>query len=169
MLQKEGLHASDVKIVELSPAEMPSALAEGRIAGYCVAEPFGAKAVAMNKGKVLFQSDDLWKDSVCCALVLRNDFIKKNQDTTQEFVTEYVKAGTKAEAKDAQTQQVASKYMKVDPTVLNLSLKWISYKDLKLNEKDYGELRKSLIDLGLSKNPPSYQDFVDNSFIDKVK
>lgn len=169
MLQKEGLSYKDVNVVELSPAEMPAALAEGRIAGYVVAEPFGAKSVAIQKGKVLFQSEDLWKDSVCCGLILRNEFINKNRDIAQEFVNEYVKAGEKAEAKDNQTYEISAKYMKVDKNVLDLSLKWISYKDLKLNEKDYEDLRNNLVEMGLSKNPPQYKDFVDNSLIDKAK
>ena len=32
----------DVNIVEMPPAEMPAALAGNQIAGYVVAEPFGA-------------------------------------------------------------------------------------------------------------------------------
>lgn len=169
LLQKEGLSYKDIHVVELPPAEMPAALAEGRISGYIVAEPFGAKSVAINKGKVLFQSGDLWKDSVCCGLVLRNDFIQNNREAAQEFINEYVKAGEKADEKDNQTYEVASKYMKVDKNVLDLSLKWISYKNLKINEKDYEELIKDLVELGLSKKPPLYKDFVDNSFIDNAK
>jgi len=76
MLKNHGLAYNDVNVVELPPPEMAAALAEGRISGYCVAEPFGAKSVAVDKGKTLFESQDLWEGSVCCGLVLRNDFIK---------------------------------------------------------------------------------------------
>lgn len=169
MLKNAGINYDAIKIVELPPAEMPAALSEGRISGYVVAEPFGAKSVAMNKGKVLFKSEDLWEDSVCCGLVLRNEFIKNNKNTAQEFVNEYIKAGAKAEARDEQINEISSKYMKVDKNVLELSLKWISYKDLMFNEKDYEELRKNLIEMGLSKKPPLYKEFVDNSLIDKAK
>jgi len=68
---------------------MAAALAEGRISGYCVAEPFGAKSVAVDKGKTLFESQDLWEGSVCCGLVLRNDFIKNNEAIAEEFIKEY--------------------------------------------------------------------------------
>lgn len=169
MLKNEGLHYDDVNVVELPPAEMPAALSEGRIAGYVVAEPFGAQAVALEKGKVLFQSEELWPESVCCALVLRGDFIEKNKATTEEFVRQYAEAGKKAEQKNAEVHKTAAKYMKVDKEVLDLSLKWISYDDLRLNEKEYEELRQLLIEMNLSENPPKYEEFVDNSFIDKVK
>lgn len=169
MLKNAGLDYNAVKVVELPPAEMPAALSEGRISGYVVAEPFGAKSVAINKGKVLFKSEDLWKDSVCCGLVLSNKFIQNNRNIAQEFVREYVKSGAQAELKDAQISAIASKYMKVDQKVLDLSLNWISYGNLKLTEKDYAELRENLIEMNLSKNPPQYKDFVDNSLIDGAK
>src|SRR5690625_351975 len=47
MLTLEGMAYSDVDIIELPPPEMPAALAEARISGYVVAEPFGAMAINM--------------------------------------------------------------------------------------------------------------------------
>jgi NitT/TauT family transport system substrate-binding protein len=169
MLKDANVSYSDVKIVELPPAEMPAALAEGRIAGYIVAEPFGAKSVANGKGKTLFQSQDIWKDSVCCGLVLRSEFIEDNNIAAQELVNGYVKAGKQAEVKDSKIQDMALKYMSVDKNILDLGLKSTTYTDLKINEKDYEQLRQYLITMELSKNPPKYADFVDSSLIDKAE
>ena len=169
MLKDANVSYSDVKIVELPPAEMPAALSEGRIAGYVVAEPFGAKSVANGKGKTLFQSQDIWKDSVCCGLVLRSEFIKDNNVAAQELVNGYVKAGKQAEVKDSKIQDMALKYMSVDKNILDLGLKSTTYTDLKINEKDYEQLRQYLITMELSKNPPKYADFVDSSLIDKAE
>lgn len=169
MLKNNGLSDSDVNVVELPPAEMPAALSEGRISGYIVAEPFGAKSVANGKGKTLFESQELWENSVCCGLVLRNDFIKNNKAAAEEFVREYVKAAQKAEAKDSSIGDITGKYLKLEQNVLDLSLKWISYQNLNLSEKDYKELSNYMLEMGLSKNPPQYSEFVDNTFIEKVK
>ncbi|PLR75262.1 metal ABC transporter substrate-binding protein [Bacillus sp. V3-13] len=169
MLKQNGMEYEDVNAIELPPAEMPAALSEGRIDGYVVAEPFGALSVAIGKGKVLFQSEELWKNSVDCALVLRNDFIEQEKQAAQEFMNEYVKAGEMAELKDEQTHEISSKYMNVEKEVMDLSLEWITYEDLRLNESAYEELRQNLIEMGLFENPPSYEDFVDNSLIDKAK
>lgn len=169
MLKGNGLTVNDLNIIELPPPEMPAALSEGRISGYIVAEPFGAKSVVAGNGKVLFKSQDLWNGSVCCGLVLRNDFIKNNPTVAAEFVKEYVKAGEKAESKDPEVMDIAAKYMKVKPDVLNLSLQWISYNNLKLEEKDYNQLSQYLVEMGQLKNPPKYSEFVDNSFIEAVK
>lgn len=169
MLKDAGLNYSDLKVVELPPPEMPAALAEGRISGYVVAEPFGAKSVANGKGKVLFQSKDIWKDSVCCGLVLRGDFIKNKGAAAEELLKEYISAGKYIDSKGEKVHEISGKYMSVEQNVLDLSMEWISYKDLKIYEKDYNDLRKYLVEMDLSKNPPLYKDFVDNTLIDKVK
>ena len=169
MLKKDGLNYEDVNVVELPPAEMPAALSEGRISGYVVAEPFGAIAVTMDKGKVLYQSEEIWLDSVDCALVLRSEFIEQEREIAQAFVQEYVKAGELAEAKDDYIKEVSAKYMNVEDNVLELSLEWISYDNLRLNEEAYNKLAEYMIEMGLSENPPAYEDFVDNSLIDKAK
>ena len=169
MLKQNGLKYSDINPIELPPAEMPAALAEGRISGYVVAEPFGAVSVAIDKGKVLYQDNQIWENSIDCTLVLRGDFIKKQRAIAQELVTNYVAAGQLAEKKDDHTQEVSAKYMKVKEDVLGLSFKWISYDDLKINEADYKRLTKSLQEMGLQEHPPAFADFVDNSLIEKAK
>lgn len=169
MLKNAGMGYSDVNVVELPPPEMPAALAEGRISGYIVAEPFGAKSVANGKGKALFQSEDIWKNSVCCGLVLRNEFIKNSGKAAQELMDGYISAGKYIDSKGEKLNDISKQYMKVEQNVLDLSMKWISYKDLKIYEKDYNDLRNYMMEMGLSKNPPSYKDFVDNSLINKVK
>lgn len=166
MLKNAGLNYSDLKVIELPPPEMPAALAEGRISGYIVAEPFGARSVVNGKGKALFKSENIWKDSVCCGLVLRNDFIKNRSEAAAELVKEYINAGNYIESKGAKVNDISKQYLKVEQNVLDLSLKWITYKDLKINEKDYEALRKYLIEMNLSNNPPAYNDFIDNSLVD---
>ncbi|MFG6115389.1 ABC transporter substrate-binding protein [Halobacillus sp. MO56] len=169
MLKKEGMSYEDVNAVEMPPAEMPAALSEGRIAGYVVAEPFGAQSVVLGKGKVLYQSDEIWTDSVDCALILHNDFIEKDKELVQEFINSYVDAGKAAEKKDQDVHDISSEYMKVNEEVMDLSLKWISYDDLRIPEDSYQKLSNYLQEMGLSENPPSYEEFVDNTFIDKAK
>lgn len=79
MLSDAGMSIDDVKVVQLAPAEMPSSLASGAIDGYCVAEPFGAQAVVQDYGHVLYDSTQLWQNSICCALVMNGSFLEKKQ------------------------------------------------------------------------------------------
>ncbi|SDB14204.1 NitT/TauT family transport system substrate-binding protein [Pseudobutyrivibrio sp. YE44] len=161
-LAKNGLTIEDINVVELAPTEMPSALAAGTIDGYCVAEPFGAMGVSIGAGKVLYTSEELWEDSVCCALVLTDDFIDNHSDTAKAFVEGYKTAGNNLDADTAKS--VAKKYLNQKDDVLDISLKWISYDDLEITEEQYNELAEKVKAYGLSDNPPAYDDFVKSDF-----
>ncbi|SFU54840.1 ABC transporter substrate-binding protein [Butyrivibrio sp. INlla21] len=161
-LAKNGLTIDDINVVELAPTEMPSALVTGTIDGYCVAEPFGAVGVSTGKAKVLYTSEELWEDSVCCALVLTDDFIDKHADTAKAFVEGYKTAGNNLDAEAA--KKIAGKYLKQKDDVLETSLKWISYDDLDITEEQYNKLVDKVKKYGLSDNPPAYSDFVKTDF-----
>ena len=88
-----GLSVDDVKLVEPAPPEMPAALAGGQIDAYCVAEPFGAKAVTLDVGRPLFKSEELWADSLCRGLVLTEQFIDERSEDAKKFVENYKAAG----------------------------------------------------------------------------
>lgn len=161
-LSTAGLTIDDINITELAPTEMPSALAGGQIDGYCVAEPFGAKAVSLNAGKVLFESEELWENSLCCGLVLTDKFIEKNADNARIFTESYKEAGKNLTKEKA--LETAEKYLSQEKEVLELSLQWISYDNLDITEDDYTVLAEKVKSYGLSDNPPSYADFVKNDF-----
>ncbi len=160
-LATAGLTIDDVNITELAPTEMPSALAGGQIDGYCVAEPFGAKAVQLGIGKVLYSSEELWKDSLCCGLVLTDEFIENNHDLAVRFVDAYKAAGDNLNL-DSE-KKVGAEYLNQDDEVLDISLEWISYNNLEITEDIYNVLLDKVKSYGLSNNPPSYEEFVDNT------
>ena len=107
-LATAGLTVDDVNVTELAPTEMPSALASGQIDGYCVAEPFGAMGVSLGAGKVLYSSEELWPDSLCCGLVLTDKFIEERPEQAKEFVQSYKAAGNNLDKEKA--KEVAKKY-----------------------------------------------------------
>lgn len=161
-LEKGGLTVDDINITELAPTEMPSALASGQIDGYCVAEPFGAMSVFMDYGKVLYTSEELWENSLCCGLVLTDSFIDNRPEDAKEFVEKYKEAGKNLTSDKA--KEIASEYLKQSDDVLDLSLKWISYDDLDITEDTYNTLIEKVKKYGLSDNPPTYEEFVKTDF-----
>lgn len=161
-LATAGLTVDDVNVTELAPTEMPSALASGQIDGYCVAEPFGAMGVSLGAGKVLYSSEELWPDSLCCGLVLTDKFIEERPEQAKEFVQSYKAAGNNLDTEKA--KEVAKKYLSQTDDVLDISLQWISYNDLDITEETYGQLVERVKEYGLSDNPPAYSDFVKTDF-----
>ncbi|MGN8764476.1 ABC transporter substrate-binding protein [Hornefia butyriciproducens] len=158
-LAKKGLTDKDVSIVQMSPAEMPSALSNGSIAGYCVAEPFGAQAVDKKFGKVLYYSEELWPDSFCCGLVLTDRFISDHPEQTETLIRVYKEAGNKLESGDT-ALKTAEKYLGQNESVLKTSLKWIHFDKLTITEGAYKQLSDRVKKYGINENPPSYKDFV---------
>ena len=154
--------AADLKGKTFAPTEMPSALASGQIDGYCVAEPFGAMGVSLGAGKVLYSSEELWPDSLCCGLVLTDKFIEERPEQAKEFVQSYKAAGNNLDKEKA--KEVAKKYLSQTDDVLDISLQWISYNDLDITEGTYGQLVERVKEYGLSDNPPAYSDFVKTDF-----
>lgn len=168
MLERGNMTYDDVKMVEMPPPEMPSALATGQISSYIVAEPFGALGVTMDHGEVLYQSEELWPHSLCCALVLRGDLIDNHPELAQEFMNGYVESGAAAGHHHEEAHNIHKKYLNVTDDALQLSLEWISFEDLAIREEDYKVLTDSLLEMDLSENPPAYNEFVDPSLLEEA-
>ena len=158
MLKREGISVDDIQITQMAPTEMPFSLASGAIDGYCVAEPFGAQVVSKDLGHVLYDGSELWEDSLCCAFVLREEFLQ-NEETTAEIVIEkYFEAGEHLDQETA--NRVALKYLGQEESILEQSMEWIRYDNLQLEEESYDILCEKLIAYKINENPPSYDEFV---------
>lgn len=165
LLAEHGMTERDLTVVEMSPPEMPAGLAQGQIAGYCVAEPFGAKAVTLGTGHILARSEDLWPGSLCCALVFNGAFARANHDLARSVTQGYLAAGEELAAHPDEAADLAQTVFKAKPAVLNLSLQWISYDDLAIRPDAYDELIRRMTDTGLIQNAPAYEDFVDPTLL----
>jgi NitT/TauT family transport system substrate-binding protein len=100
LLRTEGLvpvsklsgKANEVKLVIMPPPDMLSALANGSIAGYIVAEPFNAAAENLNAGKILRFTGDVWQAHACCAVFMREADLELRPEWSQGVVNAIVKA-----------------------------------------------------------------------------
>lgn len=154
MLERAGIAIDELNVIELPPPEMPAALAADQIAGYCVAEPFGARAVSLGSGKALYQSGELWEDSLCCGLVLTEAFIDGRPETAETVIATYKEAGNQLKTEEA--KRIAKAYLGQEEDVLDISLQWISYDGLDITEETYKSLADRVKKYGLSENPPHH-------------
>ena len=158
-LAKDGLTIDDVNVVEMAPPEMPSALANKQIAGYCVAEPFGAAGVLTSKGKVLYRSDKLWHESICCGLVVNDKAYKEKKALIDKVITLYEKQGKELSDKEVALSK-AKTLLTQGEEVLRQSLQWINYANLKIKKEAYDDLSEKVKKYGIIDNPPTFEDFV---------
>ena len=165
MLAEHGMSMQDLTVVELSPPEMPAGLAQGQIAGYCVAEPFGAKAIALGKGHILAKAEELWPDSLCCALVFNGDFVDKHHELAQKATAKYLAAGEHLTNHREDQPWIAQLYLKAKAKVVEMSLQFIRYDDLRITPEAYGELVRRMTAADLIEKIPAYEEFVDRSLL----
>ena len=81
-----------VQLVVLAPADMPTALGNGSIAGYIVAEPFCAMAEAQGVGRILRFTGDVWREHACCVTVVREELVARSPELAQRVADAVVAA-----------------------------------------------------------------------------
>ncbi|MDO4490609.1 MAG: ABC transporter substrate-binding protein [Lachnospiraceae bacterium] len=158
MLATAGMDFYDINAIQLSPPEMPVSLASGSIDGYCVAEPFGTQAVAQEYGHILFNSEELWKDSICCLLVFNGAYAENQSETVNRLLDMYQQA-EEVLTKDEQVR-IAEEYLGQTKDILEASLEYISFQDLSITEESYEQLAKKVVDYSINACPPDYEGFV---------
>src|SRR5437764_4427881 len=78
-LAANGIHPfNDVKTIVVPPPQMVANMRVGNMDGYCVGEPWGARAIFDKIGFTALTTQDIWKDNP-----------EKTLGTTAEFVAKY--------------------------------------------------------------------------------
>lgn len=91
--RKDGAPAAgEVNLIVMAPADMPPALAQKRIAGYIVAEPFNAAAETLGVGKVLRFTGDVWRNHACCVVFMHERDLEQRPQWSQKVVDAIVQA-----------------------------------------------------------------------------
>lgn len=132
ILRKNGLKAitsgeasaskKEVKLVVLAPADMPAALASGKVAGFIVAEPFNALAEVNGIGKILRFSGDVWRDHACCVTVIRGDLVKNNPEAAQAIVDSIAKAQLWLNSNRSSAGAYLGNYLPQAPAAINKAI-----------------------------------------------
>ena len=118
MLREAGLTAitegdadtskGEVKLIVMSPPDMPPALSNDSIQGYIVADPFNAVAEVNKVGKVLRFVPDVWLDHACCVVVMHQDDVEQKPKWAQAVVNSIAKAQVFARNNRAEAATILS-------------------------------------------------------------
>lgn len=87
-----GVQPNQVRLVVMSPSDMPPALAAGQIAGFIVAEPFNALSEVQTKGRIFRFTGDVWKEHACCVVLLDEADLQERPEWSQAVVNAIVRA-----------------------------------------------------------------------------
>lgn len=90
----------DVELVVISPQRMVENLESGRIAGFCVGEPWNQVAVALGLGQVVATKPDIWPAAPEKVLGMRAEWAKANPDVVERLLPAMVEAARWADSPD---------------------------------------------------------------------
>lgn len=105
----QSVAAKEVNLVVMAPADMPPALASGRIAGFTVAEPFNAMAETQGVGRILRFTGDVWRDHACCVAFMHEHDLEQRPQWAQGVVDGLVKAQAWIRDNRAETARILSR------------------------------------------------------------
>lgn len=92
-LAAQGVHPlRDVESVAIPPPQMAAALAEERLDGLCVGEPWNALAQQRGVGRTVVSSGEIWPDHPEKVLACRRDFVEAYPQTARALVRTMLEA-----------------------------------------------------------------------------
>jgi len=140
----------DVTLITIPPAQMVANMKVDKMDGFCVGEPWGARAIADGIGYTAVTTQQIWKDHPEKVLAFTEEFAEKNPKTVKAILRAMTESSQWIDKLDnrAQMADVVSKPQYVNTT-----------KDVilgrMLGDYDYGDGRKE--------KDPNYMTFFDRN------
>ncbi|MGH8778393.1 CmpA/NrtA family ABC transporter substrate-binding protein [Paraburkholderia sp.] len=82
----------DVESVAIPPPQMVAALAEDKLDGFCVGEPWNSLAEARGLGRTVAYTSEVWPDHPEKVLACRRDFVRRYPNTARALVQTMLEA-----------------------------------------------------------------------------
>jgi NitT/TauT family transport system substrate-binding protein len=171
-----GLKPTDVKMLEMAPPDVASALRAKAIDGFIMGEPFPSQAEMGGYGRVLFQAKEYWPDYMSCILIVRQDLIDKRPEAVQTLVDGIARSGLwldkgKPEREDA-ADFVGRFYYNQKPALLRWALTKpldrVVYSQLAPRKADFDLVRDLMIETGVLKKKIAFSEYTDTRFSDNA-
>ena len=125
--KQERVPFDAVKLLVLKPPEMIAALDKKDIDAFIAWEPYPAKAVLGNSGKVLINSHDIWPDHPCCVVISTDKFIKEHQSLVNKFQDVHKRACDFISGNQEDAINIGVKYTGMEKETIRKALPIILY------------------------------------------
>ena len=127
----------DISLITIPPPQMIANMKIGKMDGYCVGEPWNARAIADNIGFTSVTTQDIWKDHPEKVCAFTEEFAEKNPKTVKAVLKALHEASVWLDDMANRPEQCA---IVSKPTYINCDQKIILSR--LLGELDYGDGRK---------------------------
>ena len=171
-----GIKPSEIKMVEMAPPDVSSALAAHAIDAFVMGEPFPSQAEMAGFGRVLFQAREYWPDYMSCILVVRQELIDTRPEVVQLLVDGIARSGlwldtSKPHREDA-ADFVGRFYYNQKPALLRWALTKpmdrVVYSPLAPRKADFDMVRDLMIETGVLNKKLDFSEYTDTRFSDKA-
>jgi NitT/TauT family transport system substrate-binding protein len=126
-LLKFKTQPDQVKIMVLKPPEMIGALRTDQIDAFIAWEPYPAKAMTSEVGRVIAASRDIWKDHPCCVLAADEKFLESHPEQAKSVVRGHVKAIEFIRQHREEAIKIGIKYTGMDEASIRLAMENVKY------------------------------------------
>ena len=109
MIEQKGLDGS-IRVVEMNPPDMASALTSGALDAYFVGEPFAAQTVLSNDADVVAYVESEWPNFICNLVLVKENWLETHSKTAQQLVSAAARSGLWAERHPDEAARIASRY-----------------------------------------------------------
>ena len=177
VLKKYGIKPSELKMVEMAPADVAGALAAGAIDAFSMGEPFPSQAEMVGFGRVLFHARQHWPDYISCVLVVREDMIQRRPDAVQILVDGIARSGLWLDDgrpnREHAADFVARYYYNQDPRLLRWALTnpldRVIYTRLSPLRADFDLIRDLMIETGVLDRKIEFEDYTNVEFAEGAR
>jgi NitT/TauT family transport system substrate-binding protein len=166
LAERFGLRGN-IRLVEMNPPDMASALAVGALDAYFVGEPFAAQAVTKGHAKVLHYVEEVWPLFICNLLVVRGDVITRHPEWVQELVQGAARSGLWASGHVDEAARIACSYWNQPAELARYALMTpkdrIVYNRFLPQEEELRALAQKMVRYGLIEDS-NIAGLIDDSF-----
>ena len=170
------IKADEIKMVEMAPPDVSSALAAHAIDAFVMGEPFPSQAEMAGYGRVLFQARDYWPDYMSCILVVRQDLIDSRPEVVQILVDGIARSGlwldTSKPHRENAADFVGRFYYNQKPGLLRWALTKpmdrVVYSPLAPRKADFDMVRDLMMETGVLNQKLEFNEYTDTRFSDNA-
>jgi NitT/TauT family transport system substrate-binding protein len=108
-MEEKGL-GRKVRVVEMNPPDMASALTSGALDAYFVGEPFAAQTVTSNDADVIAHAESMWPNFICNLVLVKNSWIQAQPSVVRKLVETAARSGLWARRHPDEAARIASGY-----------------------------------------------------------
>lgn len=170
LIEQKGLQG-EVKVVEMNPPDMASALASGVLDAYYVGEPFAIQTLKTGDSELLFYAEDVWPHFFSNLTLVKNELIQTDPELVQALATGAARAGQWAKANPEEAARISSKYWNQPLELVDYALKNPPNRTNFDRYVPYMEEMQKIVDLmkrfGLTDNT-DVEGVIDDSFAKKA-